>query len=130
MRQNVFLSYSTSDHAACQRISERLTERGLAPLFRADHTEHGIQPGSNWRQELRDALAECQAVVHVISAESAESKWCFAEVLLAQLMGKPVFPIRIRFMLITSFWVQMFQPVSRKAKPRLNAHIMKLIPPD
>jgi WD40 repeat protein len=91
----LFVSHSSSDQAATTRVSERLRAEGIEALFVDFDPEQGIPAGRNWELELYAQVRKADALVFLSSPASVASQWCFAEVALVRLLGKPVFPIVI-----------------------------------
>jgi hypothetical protein len=92
----LFVSHSSTDQAATERVSQRLRAEGVAALFVDFDPNQGIPVGRNWERELYAQIRQADAVVFLSSPASVASQWCFAEVALARLLGKPVFPILIQ----------------------------------
>lgn len=92
---SLFISHSSSDRDAAQRLAERLRAEGFAALFLDFDPEQGIPAGRNWESELYAQLRKTDAVIFLASAASVASRWCFAEVSLARSLGKPIFPLRL-----------------------------------
>jgi WD40 repeat protein len=55
--------------------------------------EYGIPAGRNWERELYAQIRKADALLFLSSAAAVSSRWCFAEIALARLLNKPVFPI-------------------------------------
>jgi hypothetical protein len=91
----LFVSYSRADQAVAGLVSERLRAEGVAALFVDFDPDQGIPAGRNWERELYAQVRKADALVFLSSPASVASQWCFAEVALARLLGKPVFPIVI-----------------------------------
>ena len=92
---SLFISHSSSDQDAAQRLEERLQAEGFVALFLDFDPEQGIPAGRNWERELYAQLRKTDAVIFLASAASVASQWCFAEVSLARSLGKPVFPLSL-----------------------------------
>src|SRR5918992_1366470 len=92
---SLFISHSSSDRDAAQRLAERLRAEGFAALFIDFDPEQGIPAGRNWERELFAQLRQTDAVIFLASAASVASRWCFAEVSLARSLNKPIFPLRL-----------------------------------
>jgi energy-coupling factor transporter ATP-binding protein EcfA2 len=92
---SLFISHSSSDRDAAQRLEERLRAEGFDALFIDFDPDQGILAGRNWERELYAQLRKTDAVIFLASAASVASRWCFAEVSLARSLGKPVFPLRL-----------------------------------
>src|SRR3712207_6389959 len=87
---SLFISHSSSDREAAQRLAERLRAAGFAALFIDFDPEQGIPAGRNWERELYAQLRRTDAVVFLASEASVASRWCFAELRLARSLGRPV----------------------------------------
>ena len=92
---SLFISHSSRDRGAAERIHERLRAEGFAALFLDFDPAEGIPAGRSWERELYAQLRKTDAVIFLASAASVNSSWCFAEVSLARSLGKPVFPMRL-----------------------------------
>ena len=92
---NIFISHSSHDGEIASDLRARLEARGFPAPFLDYHPERGIPAGRNWERELYRQLKRCGAVVYVASLKSENSKWCFAELVLARSMDMPIFPLRI-----------------------------------
>ena len=91
----LFLSHSSADDVATARFSERLRAEGVAALFVDFDPALGIPAGRSWERELYAQVRKADALVFLSSPASIESRWCFAEITLARLLGKTVFPVVI-----------------------------------
>jgi WD40 repeat protein len=90
-----FISHSSRDGAASERVRARLKGEGYESVFLDFDPEDGIPAGRDWEHELYAQLRRSDAVIFLCSAASVESKWCFAELALARATGKPIFPIAL-----------------------------------
>src|SRR5215207_8443688 len=92
---SLFVSHSSGDRVAAERVAERLQVEGFAALFLDFDPAYGIPAGRDWERELYAQLRKTDGVVFLASAASVASQWCFTEVSLARSLGKPVFPLRL-----------------------------------
>src|ERR687898_2169587 len=92
---SVFVSHSSRDRAATDRVLEQLRAAGFAALFVDFDPDQGIPAGRNWERELYAQLRKTDAVIFLASAASVASRWCFAEVSHARSLKKPIFPLRL-----------------------------------
>src|SRR3954463_289248 len=93
---SLFISHSSRDRAAAERVRERLRAEGFAALFLDFDPEQGIPAGRSWERELYAQLRKTDAVIFLASEASVASSWCLLEVGLARSLGRPVFPLRLQ----------------------------------
>src|ERR687886_304119 len=93
---SVFVSHSSRDRAATERVVAQLRAAGFAALFVDFDPEQGIPAGRNWERELYAQLRRTDAVIFLASHASITSRWCFAELSLARSLGHPVIPLRLQ----------------------------------
>ncbi|MEB3321812.1 MAG: TIR domain-containing protein, partial [Synechococcaceae cyanobacterium] len=91
----IFLSHSSRDDGAAREMAEWLRGRGLEALFLDFDPACGIPAGRDWEQELYHQMRRCRAVIALCSEDFLASRWCFAEVVMARMLGKGLFPVRI-----------------------------------
>jgi hypothetical protein len=92
----VFISHSASDRAIASRVLDRLRKRRYESLFLDCDPEAGIKAGVDWELDLYRNLKQAAAVVVLCSPDSMASPWCFAEIIQARSLGKPIFPVLVR----------------------------------
>jgi WD40 repeat protein/energy-coupling factor transporter ATP-binding protein EcfA2 len=92
---SIFISHSSKDVEAAAAVRKKLEAAGYSSVFLDFDPEDGIPAGRNWEEELYAQLRMCDAVLLLISAASAASRWCFAEIALARSVRKPVLPLAI-----------------------------------
>jgi hypothetical protein len=61
---------------------------------------HGLAPGQRWQDELKRAGENCSAIIVLVSPNWVASRWCQTEFLVADQLGKRIFPV---FIAATSF---------------------------
>lgn len=89
----VFISHSSRDNKAADKIKSWLQEHGFAAPF-LDFDKHlGIPPGADWERTLYREINNSEAVIIIQTANWLDSKWCFAEFTQARALGKAIFPI-------------------------------------
>ncbi|HSC19533.1 MAG TPA: TIR domain-containing protein [Rhizomicrobium sp.] len=91
----LFISHSNADNAAAIRVRDYLREQGWSQFFLDLDPEQGIAPGHRWQQELRQAGERCSGVVLLLSPNWVMSRWCQTEFLVADQLGKKIFPVMI-----------------------------------
>jgi len=88
---HLFISYSRRDTDYAQQLKTHLRENGL-PVWIDDQIEHGSQ----WFNQINDAIASCTAFVVIMSPDAEQSEWVQKEILLAKRYEKPIFPVLLR----------------------------------
>ena len=89
----VFISDSSRDNEAADKIKKWLTEQGFDTPFLEFDKYAGIPPGSDWERTLYREIDCSEALVIIQTPNWLESKWCFAEFTQARAPGKPIFPV-------------------------------------
>lgn len=83
----LFLSHAHRDSAVAAKIAAALDQVGLDTFQPARH----LRAGTSWRQGVKDALAEADAVVLVIATpDAASNSWIAYEAGVAEATGKPI----------------------------------------
>jgi hypothetical protein len=89
---DVFLSYSRVDRAFALRLRDALEARKQDVWI----DEQDIAPASRWREELTEAIRDSNAVVLLISPDSAASPECGHELEHAAQLNKRIIPVHFR----------------------------------
>jgi hypothetical protein len=71
---SLFVSHSSVDRAAAERVVERLRVEGFAALFLDFDPAYGIPAGRDWERELYGQLRKTDGVVFLASAASVASQ--------------------------------------------------------
>lgn len=71
----VYISHSKKDFEIARAIASGMTRHGHEVW-----SDENLKPGSDWRSELQDNLAQADAVVALITRDSIESQWVVSEV--------------------------------------------------
>jgi len=87
----VFISYERADRAYARRLAGKLRGRGLKPWM-----DDRIDFGDLWWQTIVRAIEASAAFVVLMTPEARASRWVHREVLLADRLGRPVFPLLLR----------------------------------
>ncbi len=91
----IFISHSSKDAKAASLIKDWLEQQGHQSIFLDFDPQKGIPTGRNWEREIYRRLKTCRAVIALMSENSMDSKWCFAELAHARAMGKQIFPLKL-----------------------------------
>jgi len=82
---DVFLSYSSKDRAAAERVQQALTARGIDVFW-----DQATPPGVDWDTWIRAKLSDCKAAIVLWSKESIKSPNVRHEAIVARDGGKLV----------------------------------------
>jgi hypothetical protein len=87
---DVFLSYSSTDHAVVEGIARQLRDEGIEPFLDRWY----LAPGLRWRSKLEDTLNSCKAVaIFVGPGEMGPWQQREADVALDLQSRRPNFPV-------------------------------------
>ena len=90
----IFISHSSQNNAQALAVAQWLEKNGWDDYFLDISLERGLRAGDKWQDALNAAADRCEAVIFLISSEWLESKWCFAEFVLAsKKYGKQIFAV-------------------------------------
>lgn len=89
--KKIFVSYSRADKEYANRLADELTARGFSVWI-----DKRIEHGSDWFEEIEQAIYHADAVVVVMSPEAENSEWCRKEILLTMREKKPMYPVLLR----------------------------------
>jgi tetratricopeptide (TPR) repeat protein len=102
----IFISHSTTDDAAVDRIADQLEAAGLSTWV--DHRK-GIPLAQQWDPAIRKAIADCSVMVFVMSPRALASDICGGECLLARELGKPLYVARLEDCAAEDIWLYIKQ---------------------
>jgi WD40 repeat protein len=89
----IFISHSNHDSSVSENIKKSFADLGYDQVFLDFDKQSGIVPGEQWEQTLYRQIRRCQAVVLVLTANWAKSKWCFVELTHARALDKIILPV-------------------------------------
>ena len=81
----VFVCYAHADRVAVYAELVRLRDASINVWY-----DEGITPGSEWTEEIADAIGNCSAVLFFASKASIGSKHCQNEIQFARVRGAPL----------------------------------------
>ena len=87
------ISHSSKDNDQALKVRDWLKGHGWNDVFLDLDPHAGLAPGHSWQEELKRAGERCSGVVALISPDWVASRWCQTEFLLADQLGKKIFPI-------------------------------------
>ena len=96
----LFISHSSQDNDQAVKVRDWLKAQGWGDVFLDLDPVHGLAPGQRWQDELKRAGENCAAIIVLISPNWVASRWCQTEFLVADQLGKRIFPV---FIAPTSF---------------------------
>ncbi|HEU4455765.1 MAG TPA: TIR domain-containing protein [Longimicrobium sp.] len=91
MQRHVFISHSAKDAALAHRIAAALRSAGARTWM----APGDINPGEDWGAAIATAIADCAAMILVLTAHSNGSKQVVREVQLADAANHPIIPLRM-----------------------------------
>jgi WD40 repeat protein len=89
----LFISHSSQDNALAAELCDQLAAAGYSTTFLDVDPRTGLIGGHRWEDQLYQQLRGCQALVFLATPSAMQSQWCFAEIVLARSIGKPVIPL-------------------------------------
>ena len=95
---HIFISYSHKDSKYVEKLEKKLIEEGFNVWI-----DHRIDYGSQWTEEIENAIDTCDAYIVVMSEDSKISEWVQREVIHAERRKKPFFPL----LLSGEFWFSL-----------------------
>ena len=132
MPKEVFISHSAGDASIALAVCDFLETHGIGCWI----APRDVAPGSPFEEQILAAIAQCQAVVLVLSTRSNESPFVKNEVNRAFVQRKPIFTLRaedvrpsgaLELYLASHQWVDGFPPPLNERLPRFTAAILALI---
>jgi hypothetical protein len=124
-RRDVFVSYSSSDHATAHEVVSRVEAEGIECWI----APRDMPPAADWPAEIVRAITAARVMVLVLSAGANDSAQVRREVMLAIDKGVRVVPFRtadvapagiLEFFLSGQHWLDAFPPP-------LEPHLDKLV---
>jgi len=89
----IFISYSHDDYDFVRGFADELRNRHF--LVWLDRNEglqgRGIDPGTDWREEIKKGIKDSGAIVVIVSPKALASKWVSDEIKTAQDAHKPIY---------------------------------------
>lgn len=91
MSPRVMISYSHEQSDFLKSLLWRLRAANINPWI----DQEGVLAGKPWRQELSDAVRQCEILLPILSPAFLASDPCRFEVMLARSFGKKIVPIMV-----------------------------------
>ena len=130
-----FISYSTADGVEfTRRLADELESSD--PQIHAWYDKRDIPPGSEWDEQIVEAIKTCRCMLFVMSEDSTKSgSDCKMEIVFALRYKKPIVPILLNkkaeliFVLGTREWID-FTGDFKTGMPKLRKHLHELDLPE
>jgi pSer/pThr/pTyr-binding forkhead associated (FHA) protein len=85
---SIFISYSHQDRSLIDQLAADLRRRQVRVWF-----DERLQIGEDWRDQIKTAIEDCDAMVLVMSPRSLASQYVDEEIKMAQKAGKRLIPL-------------------------------------
>ncbi|MBZ0284988.1 MAG: SUMF1/EgtB/PvdO family nonheme iron enzyme [Anaerolineae bacterium] len=85
---HIFISYGRKDQPHARKLADHLRTNGF-DVWMDDH----IDMGDDWWAAIVRAIRGCSAFLVVMSPDAGSSRWVKREVMLAEDLAKPMFPV-------------------------------------
>lgn len=85
---HIFISYSKKNRDYARALADKLLDAGFDVWI-----DDRIDYGDDWWNVIVKAIRECAAFVVIMTPESDASRWVKREVMLADHLPKPIFPL-------------------------------------
>lgn len=125
---HIFISYSKKDIEFARHVRALLR----ADKFAVWMDEEGISGGDEWETTIEKNLTSCAAFVIILSPDAKDSDWVRNELLLAQKLKKPIFPILYRgdvwWNLAHIQYEEMQKGLQAKLTPKFVARLRGIMP--
>src|SRR5690349_10003699 len=85
---HIFISYSKQNKDYARKLADHLVSQGFNVWI-----DDEIEPSDEWWKKIVKAVRECVAFLVIMSPEAGGSRWVEREVMLADELNKPMFPV-------------------------------------
>ncbi len=86
----IFISYSKQDDEFVRYLAALLRDQGFDVWYDAE-----LNPGEDWWTVLEKEIHACDAFLVIMTPQARQSRWVLRELLLAEKLGKPVYPVLV-----------------------------------
>ena len=91
IKGDVFISYAREDSEYVEELLEYLKSKKISAW-----ADNNIDYGELWWRTIVANIRECRAMVVVMTPKSEASKWVEREILFADELEKPIFPLLLK----------------------------------
>ncbi len=125
---HIFISYSKKDIEFARHVRALLK----AENFLVWMDEEGISGGDQWEKTIETNLSGASAFLIIMSPSSRESDWVRRELLLAEKLKKPIFPVLLAgdvwWNLADIQYEQMHAALQAKLTPKFVGRLRAIMP--
>ncbi len=100
----LFVTYAHENLTKVRELVELLTAGGHTVWF-----DNQLLPGQDWKLELGDAIARCDAFVYALTKDAVISEWCEWEFATAVRLKKAVVPVLFEADVVVPLSLQSLQ---------------------
>lgn len=109
---DIFISYSRKDKGYVLKLIDHLEKEGLS-IWVDDRIDHG----DRWWKIIVTKIRNCSAMVVVMTSESEKTKWVEREMMFADKIEKPIFPLLLEGECFPLFVNQQYHDVRDGSMP-------------
>jgi formylglycine-generating enzyme required for sulfatase activity len=109
---NIFISYSHKDQIYVQKLVAYLKNEGLSVWV-----DERIEHGDRWWQTIEREIRDCAAMIVIMTPESKNTKWVEREMMFADRIDKPIFPLLLKGECFPFFGNQQYHEVRDGSMP-------------
>ena len=102
---SLFISYSHTDRASCDRIAEILGRDGALDIW----YDKGLIPGEVYRRKIADKIKSSDIFVILLSARSTKSDWVLDELEFARSSRRQIIPVWIEDIVLPDEYEMILQ---------------------
>lgn len=99
MKHRVFLSHAHADKQLAKHVTDWLLKLGLGlgstAIFCSSRPGLGVDPGANFRVQLRDELAQAGCAIALLTPNYFASPYCMCELGAIWVLDVPFFPLLV-----------------------------------
>jgi hypothetical protein len=120
---HIFISYSKTDVAFARHLRQLLIEAGFGVWM----DEKQLAPHEQWWPTIERNIETCAALIVIMSPESRVSRWVQREILYAEKLARPVFPV----LLAGDIWPMLaetqYEDMRAGVKAPLSARLVRAL---
>lgn len=122
---HIFISHSSKDDLATDRLADTLTKVGLEVWVDHQKLDSGV---ANWEKVIREqSLPNSSALIFLMSENSLASKTCEAECLLAEELKIPIHVVELEKVHSSRIWLTVKLNHRAKLHENYDLEVAKLV---